>query len=128
MKKFYLSMLALAVIISIAAFAQDTKKSGDTGKTASGDTVTVSGWVSDSGCGAKAAHAGAEACTKKCIAAGKKVVFVDDKEKKVWAVSNPEALKGHEGEHVDVDAHVNADTNTIDVQKVTTTPEPATKS
>jgi hypothetical protein len=123
-----LSMLALAAAISMSAFAQDANKSGDMGKSASGDTVTVSGWVSESGCGVKGASASHMACTKKCLAAGKKVVFVDDKEKKVWAVSNPDALKGHEGEHVDVDAHVSTDTNTIDVQKVTTSPEPAAKS
>lgn len=119
MKKFYLSLLALVVAAAMSAFAQNTGKSG------SSDTVTVSGWVTDSSCGAKGAHAGAVECAKKCIAAGKKVVFVDDKEKKVWAVSNPEILKGHEGEHVDIDAHVNADTNTVDIQKVTTSPEPA---
>ncbi len=125
MKKNSLSMLALVIIISLSVWAQDTNKPGDSGKSDLGKQMTVSGWVSDSGCGAKAAHAGAAECTKKCIAAGKKIVFVDDKEKKVWAVSNPEALKGHEGEHVELDAHVNTDTNTVHVMKVTTTPEPA---
>ena len=41
-----------------------------------------------------------------------------DKDNKTWSVMNPEALKGHEGHHVQLSAHVYADKNTIHVMKV----------
>lgn len=49
---------------------------------------------------------------------GDKVTFVSDKDMKSWDVMNPEALKGHEGHHVQVSAHVYADKNTIHVMSV----------
>jgi len=67
-----------------------------------GKSTTVNGWVVDDKCGAKGAHAGAEACTKKCLDAGAKMVIVTDGDQKVIAVENPDALKGHEGHHVAV--------------------------
>lgn len=42
---------------------------------------------------------------------GDKVTLVSDRDKKSWDVVNPEALKGHEGHHVKVSAHVYADKN-----------------
>jgi hypothetical protein len=63
---------------------------------------TWDGWVSDSKCGAKGANAAHEACAKKCVAAGEKPVFVTDKDQKVVAVDNPDALAGHLGHHVQV--------------------------
>ena len=44
---------------------------------------------------------------------GDKVTLVSDSDKKSWDVVNPEALKGHEGHHVKVSAHVYADKNQI---------------
>ncbi len=70
------------------------------------DAQTVNGWVSDSKCGAKGANAGAEACTKKCIAAGASPVIVSDKDEKVLKVDNPDSLKDHYGHHVAVTGHV----------------------
>jgi hypothetical protein len=49
---------------------------------------------------------------------GEKMTFVSDKDKKSWEVMNPEALKGHEGHHVQVKAHVYADKNAIHVMEV----------
>ncbi len=42
---------------------------------------TVKGWVSDSMCGAKGASAGHEACAKKCLDKGAKMVVVTDRQK-----------------------------------------------
>lgn len=50
---------------------------------------------------------------------GDKTWFVADADKKAWEVMNPEALKGHEGHHVQVSAHVYADKNAIHVMEVT---------
>lgn len=73
------------------------------------DSQTVNGWITDSKCGAKGANAGAEACTKKCLAAGAKMVVVTDADQKVLNVDNPDALKGHEGHHVAVTGNVTGD-------------------
>lgn len=51
-------------------------------------------------------------------AEGDKLTFVSDKDMKSWDVMNPEALKGHEGHHVQVSAHVYADKNAIHVMSV----------
>ena len=42
----------------------------------------------------------------------------DDKDKKSWDVVNPEALKGHDGHHVELKAHVYADKKQIHVMEV----------
>jgi hypothetical protein len=70
------------------------------------------GYVSDAKCGAKVDAA----CAKKCIEAGEKVVFVNDGDKVVIPVANPEALKGHEGHHVMVEGKL--ENNTLTVSKV----------
>ena len=59
---------------------------------------------------------GGEACTKKCVAAGEKMVVVTDGDSKVLAVDNQDALKGHEGHHVAVTGTVT--NNTIHVGSV----------
>jgi hypothetical protein len=70
------------------------------------------GYVSDAKCGAKVDAA----CAKRCIEAGEKVVFVNDGDKTVIPVANPEALKGHEGHHVLVEGKL--ENNTLTVSKV----------
>jgi len=49
---------------------------------------------------------------------GDKTWLVADADHKPWEVMNPEALKGHEGHHVQVSAHVYADKNAIHVMEV----------
>jgi len=51
--------------------------------------------------------------TGKLGADGK--TFVSDSDSKSWTVTNPDAVKGHEGHHVVLTAHVDADTNQVDV-------------
>jgi hypothetical protein len=63
---------------------------------------TLSGWISDSKCGTKGADASHAACAKKCIGMGEKPVLVTDKDQKVVSVDNPDAVKDHAGEHVQV--------------------------
>jgi len=74
-----------------------------------GKSTTVKGWVTDDKCGAKGANAKAEACTKKCLAAGAGMVVVTDGDEKVLKVENPDALKEHEGHHVAVKGMVSGD-------------------
>ena len=108
MRKVLVLCLAICFVFALTALAFD-----DMGK-----STTVNGWVSDSKCGAKGANAGAEACTKKCLAAGEKVVIVTDKDQKVLMVDNPDALKGHEGHHIAVTGHVSKDSIHVDSMKM----------
>jgi hypothetical protein len=108
MRKVLLICLALSFVFALSAMAFD-----DMGKSA-----TVKGWVADDKCGAKGANAGAEACTKKCLAAGAKMVVVTDEDKKVLMVDNPDALKGHEGHHVAVTGTVKGDSIHVESTKM----------
>jgi hypothetical protein len=81
--------------------------------------VTLEGWVSDSKCGA--GHGAKDPdpeCVTKCINGGAKPVFVDA-DGKVWAIDDPDAVKGHWGHHVSVEASVDPSTKSVHVVKVT---------
>ena len=108
MRKVLLICLAVCFVLALSAMAFD-----DMGKSG-----TVKGWVVDDKCGAKGANAGAEACTKKCLAAGAKMVVVTDGDSKVIQVENPDALKGHEGHHVAVKGMMKGDSMKIDSVKM----------
>ena len=61
--------------------------------------------------------------TKKAVSVSGKIsddgkMFISDKDNKNWMISNPEAVKGHEGDHVTVKAHVDAAKNEIRVASV----------
>jgi hypothetical protein len=104
MRKILLISFALLFVLALSALAFDGM----------GKSETVKGWVTDSNCGAKGANAKAEACTKKCLAGGAKMVVVTDKDQKVLTVDNPAALKGHEGHHVAVTGTVSGDSIHVD--------------
>jgi hypothetical protein len=88
------------------------------GISAGADQTTVKGWVADSQCGAKGAMAGQEACTKKCLAKGAKMVVVTDDDQKVLTVDNPDSLKGHEGHHIEAMGEVSGDSIHVDSAKM----------
>jgi glycerol kinase len=83
-----------------------------------GASTTVNGWVTDQKCSAKGASAAAEACTKKCLGAGEKMVIVTDKDQKVLLVDNPDALTEHAGHHVAVTGTVSGDSIHVDSVKM----------
>jgi hypothetical protein len=99
MKKLLILLLAVCVIsIGTTALAQDTQGAGDSAKAAPAPPLkNIKGTVK---------------------ADGDKITFVADKGMQSWDVVNPEALKGHEGHHVEVSAHVYADKNAIHVMSV----------
>ena len=99
MRKVLLVCLAVSFLFALSAMAFD-----DMGK-----SMSVNGWITDAKCGAKGANAGGEACTKKCVAGGEKMVIVTDGDSKVIAVDNQDALKGHEGHHVTVTGSMSKD-------------------
>jgi hypothetical protein len=100
MKKLLILALGLSVILSVAGFAQYVSQDKDSGM-------------------AKAAPAAPLKTIKGTVKAdGDKLTFVSDKDNKAWDVVNPETLKGHEGHHVEVSAHVYADKGQIHVMSV----------
>jgi hypothetical protein len=108
MRKVLVLCLAICFVFALTAMAFD-----DMGKSA-----TVNGWVADDKCGAKGANAGGEACTKKCLAAGAKMVIVTDQDQKILMVDNPAALKGHEGHHIAATGAVKGDSIHVESAKM----------
>jgi hypothetical protein len=96
MKKIFGRLMAMCFLaVSLVAFAQsgDTMKQDDQMKHDNmGKAVSVTGKISDDG-----------------------KMFTSDKDNKSWTISNPEAVKGHEGHHVTVKANVDAGKNEIHV-------------
>jgi hypothetical protein len=98
MKKMLILALALSVMFTVAGFAQEMSHDSSMAKAApSAPLKNIKGTVK---------------------ADGDKLSFVSDKDKKSWDIANPEALKGHEGHHVEVSAHVYADKGQIHVMSV----------
>jgi len=97
MKKLLILVVALSVMFTVAGFAQDMSKDSGMAKAAPAPLKNIKGTVK---------------------ADGDKLTFVSDKDKKSWDVANPEALKGHEGHHLEVSAHVYADKGQIHVMSV----------
>jgi len=81
------------------------------------DSSKLSGWISDSMCGAKHAGSGA-ACVKKCIEGGMAPVFVDEEKKAVWKIDNPDAVKSFYGDHVTVSATADADKKSVHIDSI----------
>ena len=96
MKRVSLILLGCFLVLFTVALYAGSKKAGSS----KGSAMT--GYIVDDKCGVKGAHEGAEACTKKCLDGGAKAVFVTDSDKKVIAIANPDAVKGHEGHHVSI--------------------------
>src|SRR6266568_1832998 len=98
-----------AMLIAVTSFAAIAANAAD--------STTISGWISDSMCGAKHAGSGA-ACVKKCIDGGMTPVFVDEAKKQVWTIDNPDSVKGFYGDHVTVTATSNADKKSVHIDSV----------
>ncbi|MGA2426827.1 MAG: hypothetical protein ABSG07_22730 [Terriglobales bacterium] len=95
MKKLLALCFALALLLTVGvASAQDTMKN-DSMKTDSSKAIQVTGRISDDG-----------------------KMFVSDKDSKSWTIKNPDAIKGHEGHHVTLTAHVYPDKNEVHVMSL----------
>jgi len=98
MKRLLIVVLTLSVMMAgVAAVAQDSMSKSAEKTAAAPPLMTLKGTLK---------------------ADGDKVSFVSDKDQKAWEVMNPEAVKGHEGHHVELSAHVYADKNAIHVMSV----------
>ncbi len=100
------TMLLAALLVACFTYAMASPGAG-----------TWDGWLSDAKCGAKGANAGHAQCAKKCVEGGEKPVLVTDKDQKVVAIANPEAVAGHEGQHVKVTGSM-TDSGSLKVDKV----------
>jgi hypothetical protein len=99
MKSLALISFATVLLASLSAFAQYGNQASTGQQTSATEqtskAVTLSGKVGDDG-----------------------KSFVSDKDNKSWTVSNPEALKGHEGQEVKIKAHEDAAKNEVHVVSV----------
>jgi hypothetical protein len=92
MKKMITIAFALCLFASFSLVAQDTMQQDATKSDTSTKASSVTGKISDDG-----------------------KTFVSDKDGKTWNISNPDAVKGHEGHHVTLKANVSADKNEVQV-------------
>ena len=106
MKRMLICLLALTFAMSLSALAQQEKGTSQ-------DTMAPQSQADQTS--AKAPLMTLKGTVK---AEGDKYMFVDDKDGKSWQVMNPEELKGHEGHHVQLSAHVYADKNSIHIMSV----------
>lgn len=98
MKKLLVLVMVFSVMmLGVAAIAQDNMGQGSTEKAAAAPLKTLKGTIK---------------------ADGDKYTFVNDKDNKSWDIMNPDAVKGHEGHHVQLSAHVYADKMAIHVMSV----------
>jgi hypothetical protein len=79
MRKAISVLVLMTVVLAVAAIAV---KAADS-------SMSWTGWISDSSCGAKGANAGHKACAIDCVKnKGQSWVFVDDASKKVLTIDN----------------------------------------
>jgi hypothetical protein len=87
-----------------------------------GADTSLTGWISDSQCGAKGANAKAAECTTKCVNEhGAKYVFVNDADKKIYAIDAQDQVAAHAGHHVTVKGDVEG--STIKLSAIEMAPE-----
>jgi hypothetical protein len=96
MKKLMIVSFAMTLLMSVVALAQYGEQQPDTGKSGTSmKAVSITGTISDDG-----------------------KMFVSDKDGKSWTISNPDAVKGHEGHHVILQAQVDADKSQVHVMSL----------
>lgn len=92
MRRMLTIVFATSLLVPFGLLAQDTMKQDTMKSDMSTKAASITGKISDDG-----------------------KTFVSDKDGKSWTISNPDAVKGHEGHHVTLKAHVSADKNEVDV-------------
>jgi hypothetical protein len=92
MKKLLTICFALGMLTSMNLVAQDAMKQDSMKADTAAKSVSLTGKISDDG-----------------------KTFVNDADSKSWTISNPDAVKGHEGHHVVVKGKVDADKGEVNV-------------
>lgn len=93
-----LAMLLATLSFGAAIHAQDSMAK----------TMTWTGWISNSACGAKDANADGKQCTEKCVKdKNASYVFVNDKNKKIYKIHNQDSVtEANLGQEVKVTGHM----------------------
>jgi hypothetical protein len=92
MKKLMAILFAFTLLTSLGLLAQNTMPQDSMKSDTSTKAAHITGKISDDG-----------------------KTFVSDQDGKSWTISNPDLVKGHEGHHVTLKAHVSADGNQVEV-------------
>ena len=95
MKTLLITLCFTIALLTIGVAAAQDTMNHDNVKADTSKTVDVTGKISDDG-----------------------KVFVSDKDSKNWSISNPDAVKGHEGHHVVLTAMVDADKSEVQVMSL----------
>ena len=95
MKKSMIIVFALSLLTSMSLMAQATAPQDTMKSDTSAKPSHLTGKISDDG-----------------------KTFVSDTDGKSWTISNPDAVKGHEGHHVTLKAQVSPDKNEVNVMSL----------
>jgi hypothetical protein len=118
MKTLMTMMFALIVSLSVIAWAQDQSSSQGQSSSSQGQSGQASqGSQTSSG----SSSSGNSSMSGTVSKNGKQ--FTNDQNNQTYTVSNPDALQGHEGQHVAVLVHVDPDTNTIHITQIEAPPQ-----
>ncbi len=111
MKRILSTMALVAMLCATLGLAVQAKE---------GKTMTWTGWVSDSSCGAKGMSADHKACASKCVAEkNASWVFVNSKTKAVLNIHNQDAIQAEAalGHEVKLTGHL-MDDGSVHVDKI----------
>lgn len=99
MKRVLTIFFAFFMFASLSMVAQDNAKAEKKEAKAAekGKAMTLTGWIK---------------------AEDGKTNFVNDKDKQTWNISNPDAVKGHEGHHVKIKAMLNEGDHSVNVESL----------
>ena len=125
MKKIASVLAILALAAMPVSFACDKEKTAaTTAEFGKGpiENVVLTGYLTDSNCGAGNAHAAGKDCALKCIKSGAKVQLVADK--KTYTIEKLDNIESHLGHEVKVAGQLDTASNVIRVTSI----EPSAKS
>ena len=119
MKKMATVLAILAIVAMPAAFACDKEKNAvKTAEFGKGpiESVVLTGYLTDSNCGAANAHADGKDCAARCIKSGAKVQLVADK--KTYTIEKLDNVESHLGHAVTVAGKLDTAANIIRVTSI----------
>ena len=106
-------LLGAAVLFATASFAAPQAESTAKAK-------SWSGYITDAKCAMNAKARTDEACVKKCVAAGEKLVLYDTMNHKVYQLDPQSAVSDHAAHHVRVSGTMDGDTIHVTAVKMIT--------
>jgi hypothetical protein len=110
--------LSILLALPVIALAQDpaTQNSGSSKSQASGQSSASQGSYPQGQSNDTMGQSKASGAVKGTISQDGKTLVGDDG--KSWTIANPDAVKGHEGHHVELKGSADASTNQIQVSSV----------